>query len=66
MYITDDPVSDYDRYDAEHAIQLERLPRCICCGEHIQQETVVCINDELLCDTCITEYFRKPIEDYTE
>lgn len=39
MSWTDDPVADFDRYDAEQ--QLDSLPVCECCGEPIQQETAV-------------------------
>lgn len=66
MYVTDDPVADYERYDAEQERALERLPRCTCCNEPIQQDDAVCINDEWFCDGCLVDYFRKPIDDYIE
>lgn len=35
---TDDPVADYDRYDAEQTRELEKLPRCSECDHPIQGE----------------------------
>lgn len=32
MSRTDDPVADFDRYDAEQQQQLDSLPVCECCG----------------------------------
>ena len=61
---TENPERDFDRWDAEQAIQLEMLPECCCCNEPIQQEDAVCINDEWFCDSCLADYFRKPVEDY--
>lgn len=65
MYIPD----NYDiwaSHENEIERKLERLPRCCCCDEPIQQETAVCINDDWFCDCCLTEYFRKPVDDYIE
>lgn len=61
---TDDPVLDAERYSAEQDRQLERLPKCICCGNPIQQDDVICIDGKLYCDCCLTEYFRKDIDEY--
>ena len=64
MFRSDDPALDYERYEAEKARALERLPLCCCCDEPIQQEDAVCINDEWFCDSCLADYFRKPVEDH--
>ena len=61
---TDDPVRDAERYFAEQDRQLERLPKCSCCGNPIQQDHVVCIGGKLYCDSCIADYFTHDIEEF--
>lgn len=58
---TDDPAMDFERHDAAQAEELDKLPTCSCCEEPILQETAVYINDEWICDNCLTEYFRKEV-----
>lgn len=55
MLYTDDPVADYDRWNAAQEDKVLRLPECAICGEHIQQEDAVYINDEFICDECLEE-----------
>ena len=55
MMWTDDPIADADRYFAEQEKQLDKLPRCSQCDEHIQQEDAVRINDEFICDRCLED-----------
>lgn len=38
MPYTDNPVADYDRYDAQQCRRLATLPLCCCCCEPIQDE----------------------------
>lgn len=59
MYFTDDPISDFHRYDAEREAELRRLPRCSECGERIQDEHCFAINDETICENCMNEQHRK-------
>lgn len=59
MYYTDDPVADFARHDAEREAALECLPVCSECGEHIQDEYCFEINDEIICETCMVEHYRK-------
>lgn len=51
----------HDRYEAEREKELEKLPECCYCGEHIQQDYAYCINDEWICDDCI-DFFRKAVD----
>ena len=53
MFYSDNPLADFERYDAEQQKQLEQLPVCADCGEHIQQETAVYRNGEYICDSCL-------------
>ena len=64
MYITDDPLEDFARHDAEQARELEKLPICAECGEPIQTEECYEINDELVCPDCLEYHYRKEVEDY--
>lgn len=56
MFFTDDPVKDFLRHDRERERRLLRLPKCCECGEHIQQERAVCINDFWYCDECLDDF----------
>ena len=66
MFYTDDPERDFDRYDAEQQEQLEKLPVCSYCLEPIQDDYLYEINDEVICEECLNENFRKNVEDYIE
>jgi formylmethanofuran dehydrogenase subunit E len=66
MYRTDNPFADFDRWDAEQEAKLEKLPKCSYCCEHIQDEYLYEINDELVCEECLNQNFRKNVEDYIE
>ena len=54
---SDDPVADFEAYDAEQEAALELLPKCSHCGEPIQDDTCFLINDEPICENCM-ELFR--------
>lgn len=45
-------------YDREQSRKLARLPVCADCGEPIQQEDAVYINEVWLCDDCLDSYRR--------
>lgn len=62
---TDDPLADFDRWDAEQASYEARLPRCAYCGEPIWEYYFI-INGEMLCEECLHSNFRKDVDDYIE
>lgn len=66
FYRTDDPAADFDRYDAEQQKQLEKRPKCSMCDEPIQNDFLYEINDEVICENCLEQNFRKNVEDYIE
>ena len=66
MYYTDDPVADFERHDAEQQKMLKKLPKCVHCGEPIQDEHLYDIDGELFCEECMKEIFRKSTELYIE
>lgn len=62
MSWTGDPLKDFDRWDAKQQRKLDRLPKCACCCEPIQQEDAVCIEGKYYCDDCLDE-MRESIGD---
>lgn len=63
MIFTDDPLSDFDRYDRQQEELLNSLPVCDCCGEPIQDEYCYEINGDLICADCLDMHFRKAVDD---
>lgn len=61
---SDDPIKDFERYDAAQAEQLKKLPRCADCDEPIQDDHYYLINDECICPDCIDSNYKKWVEDY--
>lgn len=59
MAYTDDPLADFHAWDAEQARQLERLPMCADCDNHIQDENAYYINGEWICEHCMSSYRRE-------
>ena len=59
---TDDPVADYDAYDAAQERKLDKLPRCSECNEPIQDDYLYEINDEYICEDCMKEHYRKSVD----
>jgi formylmethanofuran dehydrogenase subunit E len=55
-----------DDYEAEQEKELSKLPECCYCGEHIQQDSAICINDEWYCDDCLNDNFRRSVESFIE
>ena len=56
---TDDPVADFERYDAEQESVLKKCPMCSVCYEYIQGEFAYFINDEWICEECIEDLRRE-------
>lgn len=66
MFITGDPLADFDRYDAEQQRRMDKLPVCADCGEPVQADHFYLINDEVICPDCLEAGYRKAVEDYVE
>ena len=60
-------IPDYLDHWSEHNRQkeekLHQLPKCEYCGQHIQDEYCFEINDEIICEGCLKDNFRKSTED---
>ncbi len=50
-------------YDREEEYE-NRLPTCGGCGEKITGEYLYDVDDELFCEECFNERYRKNVEDY--
>lgn len=66
MIFTDDPLSDFDRYDRQQEEALDKRPVCCYCGEPIQDDFCYEINGEYFCEDCLDMHFRKAVEDIVE
>ena len=66
MTYTDDPVADFERYDAQRQRELDKLPKCEHCGEPIQDETLVDFDGTLYHCDCFSDNFVKYTDDYTQ
>ena len=49
----------WEAHDREQERQLARLPKCCCCGEPIQQEEAVCIDEDYYCEECEDEAWER-------
>ena len=49
------------QHDTEQEKQLDRLPECEYCGEHIQDEYAYCIEGTWICERCMNEHFRREV-----
>ena len=63
---TGDPYADFVQHDIEQQRWLEKLPVCVFCGEHIQDDFVFYINGEIICEECANDNFRQPTENFID
>jgi formylmethanofuran dehydrogenase subunit E len=61
-FYTDDPVRDFERWDAEQQAQLDKLPECSECGHKITDEYAYYIHDEWICEDCMDRNYRKEVQ----
>ena len=65
FFYTDDPVADFDRWDAEQHRRLKRRPRCAHCDEYIQSHYDR-IDADTLCPDCLESDYRVDADDYLD
>lgn len=59
MYIrTDNPIRDFERYDAEQQRKLDRLPKCDRCKDPIQGEDCYDFDGVIICSDCLDDYIE--------
>ena len=56
---TDDPIADFNRWEAEQEEWLSKRPECADCGHPIQEEEAFYINGDWICEHCIDSYRRE-------
>lgn len=54
------------RHEAASERWLAKRPKCVCCGEPIQEDYLYEINDELICIDCMNTRYRKETEYFVE
>lgn len=64
MYYSDDPVRDFERYDAYLARREAMLPVCEKCGESIRDYKYFEIDNEILCSDCVDDLYGRSTEDF--
>jgi formylmethanofuran dehydrogenase subunit E len=55
LYHTDNPVEDFERYDADLADEEEKFPICDMCGERMY-EHYYNIDGNCICSDCLDTY----------
>ena len=66
MYYTDNPLADFNRYDAEQERHRQKLPKCSDCGEPITDEYCFEFGGYYICEECLRDNHRKSVEDVIE
>ena len=66
MFYSDDPGRDFDRWDMEQERRRARLPVCECCQKTINDDDYYDINNELLCEECVKDKYRRYTADLLE
>lgn len=59
MFYSDNPLADFDRWDAEQNKRLEQLPVCADCDNPIQDYEAFYIHGEWICESCMDSYRRE-------
>ena len=65
MYIPD-YIDQFNEHEARQQRELDRLPKCDYCDEPITGDYLYDINSVVICEACLNDNFRKPVEDYVE
>ena len=62
IFRTDDPLADFESWDAEQQKTSEQLPTCCECGEKIRDDFCYEIEGEPICGECMYEHHRISVE----
>ena len=63
---TDDPIADFNKWDAEQERHLNSLPLCDKCQEPIQDEICYEVCGDILCEDCMKDHYARWTEDFTK
>ena len=58
---TDDPIADYEAYEAELARLEKEVPVCDYCNRPVADDFYYEINDEVICAECMEQHFRREV-----
>lgn len=61
---TDNPLKDFERYDEEKEMALNKYPQCYFCENHIFEGRYYVIDEEIACKDCLDQFWGKDVEDY--
>jgi hypothetical protein len=64
IYYTGDPVRDYDRYYEDQEKEMEKYPECAVCGKRITDDFLYYIEEDIYCEECMKDNFRRPTDDF--
>ena len=56
----------HSAYEYEQERKLAKYPKCDYCGEPITDDYCYDIAGDIICENCLNEHHRKPIEEYME
>lgn len=59
-----DPLDDFAELDRKQAEYEARLPKCDKCKQRIHDEDYYEIDEEILCESCMKDKYKKSTEDY--
>lgn len=62
MSYTDNPIADFEAWDAEQKKELDKLPVCNFCCDPIQDDHYYLINGDNVCHECLENEFRKDVD----
>jgi formylmethanofuran dehydrogenase subunit E len=65
-FYSDDPIRDYDRYDAQREKQLEDFPRCSECDKYICDDFYYEFDGEIICEDCLCDNHRKSTDSFID
>ncbi len=58
---TDDPLRDYEAYEAELVRLEEQVPVCDYCNRPVMDDFYYEINEEPVCADCLEQYFKREV-----
>lgn len=56
----------FEDHDWDQANELSKIPVCSICEEPIQDDYLYVIDDEIICEECLRENFRRLTEAFIE
>lgn len=62
MAWTDDPVRDFERYDAEQAEKMRSFPTCSICGEVVYDDYITDLYGDIICNSCLEDFREEILE----